>query len=72
MAQALMIETRLRLSFETGLNEKGEPMFKTKTLGNVKKTATADQIHQVAQAIASLSSDPLSTVVRNDSFDIVG
>ena len=72
MAQALMIDTKLRLSFEIGLNDKGEPIFKSKTFGNVKKTATADQLHQVAQAIASLSKDPLSTVVRNDSFDIVG
>ncbi|KAB2336551.1 DUF1659 domain-containing protein [Cytobacillus depressus] len=72
MAQALMIDTKLRLRFETGLNDKGEPIFKTKTLGNVKNTATADQLHQAAQAIASLSNDLLASVVRNDSFDIVG
>ncbi|QED49685.1 DUF1659 domain-containing protein [Cytobacillus dafuensis] len=72
MAQARMFDTKLRLSFETGLNEKGEPIFKSKTFGNVKNTATADQLHQVAQAIAALSNDPLAAVVRNDSFDIVG
>ncbi|MFE8695038.1 DUF1659 domain-containing protein [Cytobacillus sp. FJAT-53684] len=72
MAQALMIDTKIRLSFEAGLNEKGEPIYKSKTIGNVKKTASADQIYQVTQALASLSNDPLATVVRNDSFDIVG
>ncbi|MBS4190137.1 DUF1659 domain-containing protein [Bacillus sp. FJAT-49705] len=72
MAQAMIMDTKLRLSFETGLNDKGEPVFKTKTFGNVKSSATADQLQQVAQAIAALSNDPLASVVRNDSFDIVG
>ncbi|MBP2240271.1 hypothetical protein J2Z40_000824 [Cytobacillus eiseniae] len=72
MAQALMIDTKLRLSFEIGVNEKGEPKYKSKTIGNVKKTASADQIFEATQAIASLCNDPLVTVVRNDSFDIVG
>ncbi|MEH7126505.1 DUF1659 domain-containing protein [Bacillus sp. JJ1773] len=67
-----MIETRLRLTFETGLNEKGEPIFKSRTFGNVKKMATADQLFQAATAIASLSKDSLSTIVKNDSFDILG
>ena len=72
MAQALMVDTKIRLSFETGLNDKGEPVYRSKTIGNVKKTASADQIYEAAEALASLSSDPLVTVVRNDSFDIVG
>lgn len=72
MAQAMMIDTKLRLSFETGLNDKGEPVCKTKTFGNVKKTATTDQLYQVAQVISQLCNDPLVTVVRNDSFDIIG
>ncbi|MBU8878723.1 DUF1659 domain-containing protein [Bacillus sp. FJAT-29790] len=72
MAQAMMIDTKLRLSFETGVNEKGQPVCKTKTFGNIKRSATADQLFQVAQAIATLCSDPVVTVVRNDSFDIFG
>lgn len=72
MAQALMVDTKIRLSFETGLNDKGEPVYRSKTIGNVKKTASADQIYEAAEALASLCSDPLVTVVRNDSFDIVG
>ncbi|MED3552041.1 DUF1659 domain-containing protein [Cytobacillus praedii] len=72
MAQALMVDSKIRLSFETGLNDKGEPVYKSKTIGNVKKAASADQIHETAQALASLCNDPLVTVVRNDSFDIVG
>lgn len=36
MAQALMIDTKIRLSFETGVNDKGEPVYKSKTIANVK------------------------------------
>ena len=53
-------------------NEKGEPIFKTKTYANVIETVTADQLHQVAQALASLSNYPLSGVERNDVFELIG
>ncbi|PLR75202.1 hypothetical protein CU633_22350 [Bacillus sp. V3-13] len=71
MAQAMLMESRLRLVFETGVNEKGEPVFKTKTYSNVKKEATPDQLHQTALALAGLCADPLSSVERSDSVDII-
>ncbi|WML48915.1 DUF1659 domain-containing protein [Neobacillus sp. PS3-34] len=72
MAQAILEETKLRLIFETGVNEKGEPVFKTKTFNNVKKEATADQLLKAAQALGSLCNDPLSSIGRNDTLDIIG
>lgn len=72
LAEAILFDSKLRLSFETGLNDKGEPVFKSKTIGNVKRAATADELYLFAQAIAGLSSDPLSTIVRMDSSDISG
>jgi hypothetical protein len=71
MAQAMLAETKLRLIFEVGLNEKGEPIFKNKTL-NVKKEATADQLNQAAQALSILCKDTLSGVERNDNSEIIG
>lgn len=72
MADAILFDSKLRLNFDVGMNEKGEPIFKSKTIGNVKRAATADELYQFAQAIATLSSDPLSTIVRTDSSDING
>ncbi len=72
MAELVLFDTKLRLSFETGMNHKGEPVYKTKTFANVKKTATADELNQFAQAIAQLCQDPLATIIRNDSSDILG
>lgn len=71
MAEATIIDSRLRLTFETGLNDKGEPMYKQKTYSNIQKTATADQLSQAAQAIGGLSANPLQVVERVDYSEII-
>ena len=71
MATATLTETRLRLAFEVGMNEKGEPVYKTKTLNNINPAATTDQLLQAAQALGVLCSDPLSSIKRADSSDII-
>ncbi|OHX45835.1 DUF1659 domain-containing protein [Cytobacillus oceanisediminis] len=72
MAQAIIIDSKLRLVFETGLNGQGKPVYKSKTYNSVKQSATADQLFTVGQAIAGLSSYPLTELNRNDNFDILG
>jgi len=72
LAEAILYDSKLRLSFETGMNEKGEPVYKSKTIGNVKNAATANELYQFALAIGVLSNDPLATIVRIDSSDISG
>ncbi|MDM5228056.1 DUF1659 domain-containing protein [Cytobacillus sp. NJ13] len=72
MAQAIIIDSKLRLVFETGLNGQGKPVYKSKTYNSVKQSATADQLFTVGQAIAGLSSYPLTELNRNDSFEILG
>jgi hypothetical protein len=71
MTQAIMTSSKLLVSYETGLNEKGEPIFRTKTYPSVKEEVTADQLYQVAQALSSLSNDPLSGVKRNDVSELM-
>lgn len=71
MAIAMLKGSNIRLMFEAGINEKGEPIFKGKTYSNVKKEATADQVQQAAIALGGLSANTLSSVERNDSFDII-
>jgi hypothetical protein len=71
MAQVILAETSLKLIFEVGMNEKGEPVYKTKTFNNVKKVATTDQLFQTAQSLAVLCNDPLNTVLRNDNSEIL-
>ncbi|MDQ0201896.1 DUF1659 domain-containing protein [Neobacillus ginsengisoli] len=71
MAQAMLAETKLRLVFEVGMDEKGAPILKAKTLNNIKKEATANQLYQVAQALSVLCKDQLSSVERADNTEIL-
>ena len=71
MAQGTLKDTQMRLLFETGLNEKGEPVLKAKTFNNVRKEATVDQIYQAAIALSELCAYTLNSVERNDSFDVI-
>jgi hypothetical protein len=71
MAQATLVDSNLRLVYETGVNEKGEPIFKGKMYSNLKHEATVEQIFQTAQAISTLCLDPLYTVERSDRSDIM-
>jgi hypothetical protein len=71
MAQAMLADTKLRLVFQVGMDEKGSPIFKAKTFSNNKKAATADQLYQVGEAISVLCTDTLSRVERADSSEIL-
>lgn len=71
MAMATLVDSNLRLVFEAGLNEKGEPIYKNKMYSSVLTAATADQLFQAANALAVLSNNPLYTIERADRTDIM-
>ncbi|RDI45642.1 DUF1659 domain-containing protein [Falsibacillus pallidus] len=70
MAEALLKDSKLKLMFQAGVDENGDPVFKNKTLNNIKTDSTPDQLDQVAQALKALCSSPLVEVERDDSYDI--
>jgi len=71
MAVANLLKSQLRLYFENGANpETGDIIFKSKTFNNVKLSADADQLYNVAQALAGLQQLPLHEIERNDSSEI--
>ncbi|MBT2697201.1 DUF1659 domain-containing protein [Bacillus sp. ISL-40] len=72
MALALLEGTKLRIVFEAGMDDEGNPILKAKTFSNVTKAATADQLSQAALAVAVLCKDTLNKVERNDSIAILG
>jgi hypothetical protein len=71
MAMAMLKDSNIRLMFEAGVDEKGVSVFKPKTYRYVRKEATADQVQQAAVALGGLSANLLSSVERNDSFEII-
>lgn len=70
MAETIILDSQLRLVFEAGVNEKGEPVFKSKNYNNVKTSATAEQLLEAANAITGLQTQSLAFVERNDSHQV--
>lgn len=67
MAQATMIQSRLQLYFEQGIDENtGAVITKTKSFNNVKTSSTPEQLLEIATALAELQQHPLYEVRRND------
>ncbi|MFD1363673.1 DUF1659 domain-containing protein [Lentibacillus salinarum] len=73
MAEQQLIDSRLRLILDDGVDEEtGEQLYKTKGFNNVKTTATADELYAIANAVTSLQERPLLDVERTDSSEISG
>lgn len=67
----MIMDSKLKVLFENGVDSKGEIIIKTKTFSNVRKEASADQLFQAGQALASLCSLSLVNIERADNFELV-
>lgn len=68
MAVAEHLDTRLKLTFQNGIDpNSGKELYKTKSFNNVKTSSTADQLFAIATALAPLQQLTLSSVKRNDT-----
>jgi hypothetical protein len=65
MAIKMTKDSKLRVIFETGLTEDGKPIYKTKSYSNVDVGATPDQLQQVGEALASLSTYPMGGIQQS-------
>ncbi|MBH0228945.1 DUF1659 domain-containing protein [Halobacillus yeomjeoni] len=68
--QSEKVNSQLQMILDDGVDEQGNPLFRTKSFNNVKTTATDDQLHNVAVALEGLQQRIMQKVERNDSFEI--
>ncbi|WP_456277523.1 DUF1659 domain-containing protein [Bacillus sp. AK128] len=66
MATAFLSDSQLRLVFETGFDEEGKAIYKSKNFNNIKTSADVDSLFAVATSIVSMQQYPLSSIERND------
>lgn len=67
---ATIIDSKLKLQLDGGLNEKGNPVVKSKTFSKVKTDAVNDNIFSVAQSLAGLQDMPLIGIKRVDEVEL--
>lgn len=71
MAIEVMNDSSLRIEYNQGIDENGEPIYKVKNYNNLKTTATPNGIQAVSQAIAGLQQHSLVSVQRNSNYEII-
>ncbi|PLT34423.1 DUF1659 domain-containing protein [Bacillus sp. V5-8f] len=70
MASQMVYASTLRVTFETGVNEKGEPQLKRKLFSNIKTDATAEELLKTAQSLTNLQKHTLTEIARQDTATI--
>lgn len=67
---ATIIDSKLKLQLDGGLNEKGNPVVKSKTFSKVKTDAVNDNLFSVAESLAGLQEMPLIGIKRVDEVEL--
>ncbi|WP_062108659.1 DUF1659 domain-containing protein [Bacillus niameyensis] len=70
MAQEYLKTSSLKLVFDYGLDENDKPVYKSKTFNRIRQQASADELYEAAEAIGSLSEQPLWAVEKNNTYQI--
>lgn len=63
----IALNSRLQVRYQTGVNEKDEPIYRTRTLANVKSNSSDESLWTVATAIAGLQKHNVAEVRRIDN-----
>ena len=61
----------LKMQFQTGVDGSGDPVYRRKSLNNVKSNAADQDVYDVAQAISGLQEYTLIAVLRDDNSELV-
>ncbi len=57
----------LKLELQDGVDGKGNPVYRNKSLNNVKPTASDQNLFDVAESLAALQELPLNNILRVDN-----
>ena len=71
MAIKMTRDSKLRVVFQTGDTDEGKPIYKTKSYSNVAEDVTPDQLQQVGEALASLSTYPMGGIQQSLLHEIL-
>lgn len=63
-------DSRLQMKFQTGFDENGNPVVKTKTLNGVKSAADNQDLYDIAQGLGGLQVYDLVTIRRIDEVEL--
>ncbi|MGO4889565.1 DUF1659 domain-containing protein [Anaerobacillus sp. MEB173] len=66
----VLVNSRLTVVLEVGINGNGEPIFRNKSFSNIKTLATDDQIRNTALALMPLQIHPIEKMDRSNVYSL--
>lgn len=69
--EANVLNSRLQLRFNTGVDDEGNPITKVRSYGNLKSDADDQALYDVAAAIGALQSNTLEEVRKVQDIILV-
>lgn len=69
--QVQPMDSRLRIRYEVGLDNNGNPRYSTRTYSGVKPTAADQDAYDVAAALSGLQVYPMVSVTRVNEAELV-
>ncbi|MCE4043035.1 DUF1659 domain-containing protein [Lysinibacillus fusiformis] len=70
MANVNFLHATLRLKYVEGYNDQNEPTYITKSYRNLTKTHSVDDLVTVAHAMASLSSQAMVSIEKQETSEL--
>lgn len=68
MAQEILTDTQLRMTYDKGIDLDGNMVYGTKNYNNLKTAAATQGLFDVASALSGLCEHTLIEVERNSSY----
>jgi hypothetical protein len=66
-----VISSRLRLMVQTGVDDEGNPVVRSRNLNNLKPEATDEAVYTVAGSLGELQQHPVNAVRKVTESDLV-
>ena len=62
---------RLTVKIQTGLNDAGNPVFRSRNFANLKPDAADADVYSVGAGIAALQLHPVASILKLDEISLV-
>lgn len=69
--QVQPMDSRLRIRFEVGVDDEGNPRYSTRTYSGVKPAAADQDVYDIAAVLSGLQVYPMVSVTRVNESELV-
>ncbi|MBL4933049.1 DUF1659 domain-containing protein [Clostridium paridis] len=72
MAEALLASQSLVIKYKAGIDKEGKDVFRRQGFSNISNEATVDNLSAVGHAIGDILYTQICSVLKEESFELMG